>query len=73
MRVAVTGIGAVSALGLDAGATWDGLVAGRAGIGAIRGFDASGFAVHQAAEVSLPLPGLPRHHCTMKYSSWRSY
>lgn len=59
MRVAVTGIGAVSALGLGAAATWDGLAAGRAGIGPITRFDASGFAVRLAGEVRGALPGLP--------------
>ena len=32
-RVVVTGMGAVTALGLDVAATWDGLVAGRSGVG----------------------------------------
>jgi nodulation protein E len=35
-RVAVTGIGAVSALGLDAPSTWEGLAAGRVGIAPLR-------------------------------------
>lgn len=37
-RVVVTGMGVVSPLGLDLVTTWDGLVAGRAGIRALDGF-----------------------------------
>ena len=50
-RVVVTGIGAVSPLGLDAGSTWENLVAGRSGIGKISLFDASEYPVRIAAEV----------------------
>ncbi len=38
-RVVVTGMGAVSALGNDVAATWEGLVAGRSGIRTIERFD----------------------------------
>ena len=50
-RVVVTGIGAVTPLGLTAPATWDSLVAGRSGAGAISLFDSSAFPVRIAAEV----------------------
>jgi 3-oxoacyl-[acyl-carrier-protein] synthase II len=50
-RVAVTGLGAVTPLGLDAPSTWDAAVAGRSGVGFIESFDASGFPVRIAAEV----------------------
>lgn len=50
-RVAVTGLGAVTPLGLDARTTWEGAVAGRSGIDWIRSFDASGFPVRIASEV----------------------
>ena len=50
-RVAVTGLGAVTPLGLDARSTWEGAVAGRSGVGFIESFDASGFPVRIAAEV----------------------
>jgi 3-oxoacyl-[acyl-carrier-protein] synthase II len=50
-RVAVTGVGAVTPVGNDAGAMWDALVAGRSGVDVIRSFDASGFPVNIAAEV----------------------
>ena len=51
-RVVVTGIGAVSPLGSTAASTWEGVVAGRSGVGPITLFDAAGFAVRIAAEVS---------------------
>jgi len=50
-RVAVTGLGAVTPLGLDARTTWEGAVAGRSGIDWIRSFDPSGFPVRIASEV----------------------
>ena len=50
-RVAITGLGAVTPLGLDAGTTWEAAVAGRSGIGFIESFDASGYPVRIAGEV----------------------
>ena len=50
-RVVVTGIGAVSPLGLDAPSTWEALVAGRSGVGKITHFDASEFPVRIAGQV----------------------
>jgi 3-oxoacyl-[acyl-carrier-protein] synthase II len=50
-RVVVTGIGIVSPVGLTASATWEGLVAGRSGVGKISRFDPSEFPVTIAAEV----------------------
>ena len=50
-RVAVTGLGAVTPLGLDARTTWEGAVAGRSGVGFIESFDATGFPVRIASEV----------------------
>jgi 3-oxoacyl-[acyl-carrier-protein] synthase II len=51
-RVVVTGIGAVSPVGLDAPSSWAALAAGRSGVGKISRFDASEFPVRIAAEVS---------------------
>jgi len=50
-RVVITGVGAVSPLGLDASSTWAALAAGRSGVKKISRFDASGFPVRIAAEV----------------------
>jgi 3-oxoacyl-[acyl-carrier-protein] synthase II len=50
-RVVVTGLGAVTPIGLDARSTWDSAVAGRSGVDWIRSFDASGYPVRIAAEV----------------------
>jgi 3-oxoacyl-[acyl-carrier-protein] synthase II len=50
-RVAITGVGAVTPLGNDAGTTWQGLAAGRSGVGPLTTFDAAGFPVRIAAQV----------------------
>ena len=50
-RVVVTGLGAVTPLGLDAQSTWDAAIAGRSGVDWIRAFDASDFPVRIASEV----------------------
>jgi 3-oxoacyl-[acyl-carrier-protein] synthase II len=50
-RVAVTGLGAVTPLGLDAQSTWDEAVAGRSGVDWIQSFDAAGYPVRIASEV----------------------
>lgn len=58
-RVAVTGFGVVSPVGCGREAFWQGLEAGRSGIGPISRFDASSFEVRLAAEVRDPLGELP--------------
>ena len=50
-RVVVTGIGAITAVGAGVDATWSSLIAGRSGVRAIAGFDASRLAVRIGAEV----------------------
>ncbi len=50
-RVAVTGIGIVSPLGLDAPSTWRAALAGESGIDWITAFDAAGLPVRIAGEV----------------------
>lgn len=50
-RVVVTGIGAVTPLGLSAAETWEGLVQGRSGIGPITRFDAALCSARIAGEV----------------------
>ena len=50
-RVVVTGMGLVTAVGLDVEASWTALLEGRSGVGAITLFDASDQTVRFAAEV----------------------
>jgi 3-oxoacyl-[acyl-carrier-protein] synthase II len=50
-RVVVTGIGALTPLGLDMATTWDNLIAGKSGIDYITLFDASNMEVKFAGEV----------------------
>ncbi|VAV85180.1 3-oxoacyl-[acyl-carrier-protein] synthase, KASII [hydrothermal vent metagenome] len=52
-RVVVTGLGMVSPLGTSCASSWEGILAGRSGIGEITRFDASEFPVRIAGE----LPG----------------
>ena len=48
-------MGAVTPLGADAATTWDAAVAGRSGVGPIRGFDATEYPVRFAAEAPAEL------------------
>lgn len=50
-RVVITGLGAVTPLGNDVPTLWDGLLAGRSGVGPITQFDATDLKVRIAAEV----------------------
>jgi 3-oxoacyl-[acyl-carrier-protein] synthase II len=51
-RVVITGMGAVTPLGVGAAATWDSLVAGRSGVRQLTTFDASTFPVRIGGEVT---------------------
>ncbi len=50
-RIAITGIGMVTPLGLNAATTWQQLLAGHSGVERVRGFEVSGFATQIGAEV----------------------
>ena len=50
-RVVITGAGAVTPLGLNVKETWEGIKAGRSGVGPITAFDSSNYLVKIAAEV----------------------
>ena len=59
-RVAVTGLGAVSALGIGVPALWDGVVQGRSGVRVITHFDPAGYHARVAAEVPTSTPPIHR-------------
>ncbi|MEN3614986.1 beta-ketoacyl-ACP synthase II [Plantactinospora sp. ZYX-F-223] len=61
--VVITGIGAVTPLGLDRDSTWQGLLAGKSGVGPITTFDAGDLATRIAAEVR---GFVPEEHFTAK-------
>lgn len=50
-RVVITGLGTASALGIGASSLWEGLVAGRCGLGPISRFDPAGFTCRLAGEI----------------------
>jgi 3-oxoacyl-[acyl-carrier-protein] synthase II len=50
-KVVVTGVGAVTPLGVGVKATWDAILAGKSGVGPITRFDTTDFPVKFAAEV----------------------
>lgn len=56
-RVVITGMGALTPVGLTVGETWEALVAGRSGIAEITQFDTSAFPIRIAGEVKGFDPG----------------
>jgi 3-oxoacyl-(acyl-carrier-protein) synthase len=69
-RIAITGIGMVTPVGLNAPTTWTNLVAGKSGVDTIRGFDARGFAVRIGAEVrDFHAANTIRGHKVLKFAS----
>ena len=53
-RVAITGIGLITALGSDRERSWEALVAGQCGIRPVTAFDTEGYRSRIAAEVCMP-------------------
>ena len=51
-RIAVTGIGPVTPIGIGIDAFWDSVLAGRSGAGPLTSFDTEGYSVRFAAEVT---------------------
>jgi 3-oxoacyl-(acyl-carrier-protein) synthase len=50
-RVVITGMGAITPLGLNVADTWQGMIEGRSGVDYITRFDASGFPTTFAGEI----------------------
>ncbi|HEX3556679.1 MAG TPA: beta-ketoacyl-[acyl-carrier-protein] synthase family protein [Thermoanaerobaculia bacterium] len=50
-RIAVTGLGLVTPIGVGREAAWEGLLAGRSGFAPVESFDTRAFSVHLGAEV----------------------
>ncbi len=61
-RVVITGIGLITSLGHTVAETWEGLCAGRSGIGPIESFDAREYPVRFAGEVKNFDPSLYLQH-----------
>lgn len=51
-RVVITGLGAVSPIGLDTESFWNGITNGKLGVGPITAFDASGYPCRVAAQIN---------------------
>jgi 3-oxoacyl-[acyl-carrier-protein] synthase II len=72
VSVVVTGLGALTPLGLDVASSWEALLAGRSGIGPITRFDASALATRIAGEVDgfdpVALLGEKRARRTARFS-----
>src|SRR5512147_2513451 len=56
-RVVVTGMGAVTALGIDVASTWEAILAGKSGVRQIRQFPSDDFPVRIGSEVDVHLLG----------------
>ncbi|MGH8553807.1 MAG: beta-ketoacyl synthase N-terminal-like domain-containing protein, partial [Methylococcales bacterium] len=50
-RIVVTGLGAVTPVGLNVDDTWRNILAGKSGIGPLTGFDTSGFSTCFGGEI----------------------
>jgi 3-oxoacyl-[acyl-carrier-protein] synthase II len=67
-RVVVTGMGAITPLGIGVEPTWEGMRAGRSGIGKITLFDASKFSSRIAGEVREFDPALWMDHLDIRHT-----
>ena len=50
-RVVITGMGAVTPIGVDLPSYWNGLISGQSGVSQIESFDVSAFTTHIAATI----------------------
>ena len=71
-RIVVTGMGAVTPVGIGTDEYWNGLVSGSCGIGRISAFDASDLAVQIAAEVRTMRMGARNAQRTIQAGARRS-
>src|SRR5204863_7164673 len=55
-RVVITGLGLITPIGSGRAVFWDGLLAGKSGIGPVSSFDTAAFPVHLGAEVTDFIP-----------------
>ncbi|MCH5276251.1 MAG: beta-ketoacyl-ACP synthase II [Desulfovibrionaceae bacterium] len=64
-RVVITGVSAITPLGLDAAGSWEALLAGKSGLGPITHFDSTEFDTHIAGEVKNfnPEARIPAKQC----------
>lgn len=74
-RVAITGIGAVTPLGINAQSTWDGLRLGRSAISVLDTFDSETFPIRIAGQVRNfdPAVEIPSDHCLRHLSRAAQY
>lgn len=71
-RVVITGLGIISALGLNVKDFWDNLVTGRCGIGEFNLFDHRDYRTHIAAEVKeIPDPAIPLFNSPLSKEGYR--
>src|SRR5262245_52626696 len=65
-RIVVSGVGLVTSVGMNAGATWAAMLAGRDGIDEIPYFDTTAYKVHRAHVIrELPLETTPHELACM--------
>jgi len=68
-RVVVTALNMVTALGVDLEASWNGLIAGKSGIGKITLFDSSNHETRIAGEVPGDFDDYARRHCSRRLAN----
>ena len=53
-RIVITGLGMISAVGMNVKSAWENILAGNSGIAPISAFDASEFSVRFGGEIKIP-------------------
>jgi len=70
-RIVITGLGAVTPLGLSAQESWESAVNGVSGVGPITHIDTSDYLVHIACEVAICHCRRKRSHGACRFTSHR--